>query len=599
MCRNMINSGRLKKAYQILTNIVFPLLLILYSLRHICYGVEWTDTGYNYGNFRFLEHMDSMWMFSTYLANVIGRLFMNLPFGNTMLGMNVYTGLIVSLLAVWGYFFFTKKVKLPSFLVFIGEVIAIGLCWCPTSLLYNYLTYLFLFAAMICLYLALTEERAYLYIIAGILLGINIFVRFSNMAQMAFILVVWAYAIILKKPVKKVLKETGLCILGYVLGAGGVLLWIGIQYGLSDYVNAVTRLFEMTSSATDYTITSMVIYQLVNFWQNFIWLGKLLFFVLLGIAGFMVLPGRLVKLKKIGYILCVLPVFYWLMNQNMFNLKYSTKLSVFQWAVMLLSFTMITGVIFIFSKAKPEHKLLCGMSMLVIVITPLGSNNHLYSSINNLFFAAPVAIFALWTCLKRLPEKLEYAKGRIKLYLFPLKAMACMIIAMLIVQSIGFGFGYVFSESDGGENLHTSIMGNPVLKGMYTSPDRAEVLEELYTYVKDEKLSQREIILYGNIPALSYYLDMPFAISAWPDLASYTHEVMAVDMEKIESKILRGEEAPLILLEYSSEERLFLETDNKQTLLVDFINKYDYQKVFENEKFVLYLDHNSVEALNY
>lgn len=601
---NMMKDEKWTKIYSILSGIVFPLLLLLYSLRHICYGVEWWDTAYNYGNFRFLEQMDSMWMFSTYLANITGSFLTKLPLGDRMLGMNLYTGLLVSILSVAAYFFFVKKVKLPTGIVFAGEVIAIGLCWCPTALLYNYLTYLFLFAGMCCLYLALAEEKPRLLVVAGIFLGINVFVRFPNLAQMAFIVVVWVYALIVKKPVIKVLKETGLCILGYVLGAGSIFLWIGAQYGFSDYVNAVKRLFAMTSYATDYTIYSMVVSQLQNFWQNLLWLGKMLPFAALGILGFMVLPGKLEKLKKAGYLFCILPVFYWLMNQNMFNFKYSTKLSVFQWAVMLLSFMMITGTVLIFSKTEARLKLLCGMSMLVIVVTPLGSNNHLYSSINNLFFAAPAALYALWICLKRLPKEIAVWHGKAKLNMFPVKGMAGMILAMLFIQSLGFGFTYVFSESDGGVNLNTPIKGNPVLSGMYTSADRAAVLEELYGYLEEEKLRDREIILYGNIPALSYYLDMPFAISSWPDLPSYTLEVMKADMQKVEEKMEQGEKPPVVLLEQESgklisenEEVLFDREEKdepgraaweKVTLLSDFINRYEYEKVFENDKFVLY-----------
>lgn len=579
--------------YRTLERIIFPLFLFLYPLRHICYGVEWWDTGYNYGNFRFLEQMDSMWLFGTYLANAAGNLLTKLPFGNTMLGMNVYTGLIVSALALSGYSFFVKKVKLPSLPVFIGEVVAISLCWCPTALLYNYLTYLLMFGGVVCLYLALTEDKKRYFVMAGILFGINVFVRFPNLAQMVFILAVWAYGVILKKKWKAVAKETGLCILGYAAGAGGVFLWITLRYGAGNYLEAVQRLFDMTSYASDYTAYSMVIAQLRNLLQNFIWMGRLLPFVLLGILGFLVLPGRLMHLKRTGYVLCILPVFYWLMNQNMFNMSYITKMSVFQWAVMLLSYTIIAGVLLIFSKgAEPKVKLLCGLSMLIIVITPLGSNNHFYSSINNLFFVGPAGFYALYLCLKRLPGELLLLKGKIKISTFPITAMIAMTILMLLVQSMGFGICYVFSETDGGVDLHTPIRGKQVLAGMYTSPDRAAVLEDLYACIETEQLSDREIILYGNIPSLAYYLDMPFAISAWPDLPSYTIEVMTEDMKKIEDGMAQGEKAPVILFETEIAgllEQGRMGENPKTMLLEEFINDFGYEAVFGNEKFTLYV----------
>lgn len=81
-------------------------VLFLYPLRHIWIGLDLWDTGYNYANFQYmgLEHMDSMWLFSTYLATAVGHLLSFLPGAKTLLGMNLYTGLFVSLLAEMGYF---------------------------------------------------------------------------------------------------------------------------------------------------------------------------------------------------------------------------------------------------------------------------------------------------------------------------------------------------------------------------------------------------------------------------------------------------------------------------------------------------------------
>lgn len=623
-----------KKIYPFLVKVLFPALLILYPLRHICFGVEWWDTGYNYGNFTYMGQMDPMWKFSTYLANAAGSLLTRLPFGDRMMGLNFYTGLFVSILALAGYLFFTKRVKIPPVIAFLGEVIAIGLCWCPTALLYNYLTYLLLFAGVYCLYRALTEEKNIWFVLAGICLGINVFVRFSNLAQMALIVGVWAYAVIRRKKFKTAAAWTGWCLLGYAAGLGGFFAYICIRYGAGEYISAVQRLFAMTEEATDYTMTSMVLYQFRNYLQNVIWMAKMLPFVLLGILGFALLPEKFLKIKKVGYVCCMGLVFYRLMNQNMFNMKYSTKLSVFQWAVCLLTFTMVLGIYVIFSKkASEEEKLLCGFSILVAVITPLGSNNHLYSSMNNLFFGAPVILWILWKRLSALPAVKTFSLGgkpaalwisrkrpsgrralktfswkgkKLYLYTYPVKAVIAMILAMLLIQSLGFGFGYVFSESDGGENLHTKIENSDILKGMYTDETRAGQLETLLAFVQENGLTGRQVILYGGIPALSYYLEMPFAISAWPDLASYNYEVMETDLYKIREAVRTGSKAPVLLLEISygtylaegaealaelvsdENKRMRIEQDKKFALLMEFAADFEYELRFANDKFLLF-----------
>jgi len=364
----------------------------------------------------------------------------------------------------------------------------------------------------------------------------------------------------------------------------------------------------MPSEASDYTIYSMVMYQIQNYHQNLIWLGYLALFVILGFLGFAVWPERFYLIRQIGYTACVFAGFYYLMQKNMFNMKYSTKLCVFQWAVFLLTATIVAGVITIFRSISPDReKLLACMGILIIVLTPLGSNNHLYSSINNLFLVAPFTLFELYLFLKWMPlgVLIQTIKQRertmlyggyqpgFRLYLFPLKAMIVCMFFMLLVQSIGFGFGYVFSESDGGENLHTKIEGSKVLTGMYTSPDRAKVLEEVIDYVKQQGLEGRSVILYGDIPAMSYYLQMPFAITAWPDLESYNYGVMESDLEKLSQRIAQGGEIPVILLEADciSQDQ---SADPKMELLREWSSRYSYYRAFENEKFILLLPQETI-----
>ena len=648
---------------------IYPLVLLLYPLRHIRVGAEWWDTGYNYGNFTYMEHMDPMWLLSTYLGNALGHLFTLLPGGGTMLGLNIYTGLIVSLLALGGYLFFTRRVGLPRTLTFWGEMLAVSFCWCPTALLYNYLTYLLLGAGVALLYHALSgdsEKTCGYFLGAGLCLGLNVLVRFPNLAETALILAVWGMALIRRQKPGRTVKQTLQCLAGYLLGLCGGLAVIALRYGPETYVQGIVRLLSMPSEASEYTVYSMVVQQLRNYLQNCIWLGYLVLIMAVGVLVYIPLPrkGRWIKyvgygacvcwsfyelisrggfhfksgiksgiflavlglavydfrkwklIKHMGYVACVFCGFYYLMLQNMFNLKYSTKLSAFQWGAVLLTATLAVGLVTLLRKNSTEkEKLLCGLGMLVILITPLGSNNHLYSAINNLFLVAPFTLWMLVRFLrwipaaaggKRLPGKI--GQGGWLAGFFPVKAMLVCILFMITVQGTLFGLGYVFSEGDGGENLHTPIAHNAVLKGMLTSPDRAEIISGLSAYVRQEGLEGREVILYGQIPAMSYYLQMPFAITSWPDLPSYNYEVMVADLERLAGQIDGGQrQKPVLLLEKRpgsylteglealkalglNEHQIAEITENpKLRLLEDWIARYGYELCFENEKFLLFL----------
>ncbi len=603
----ILNIEKKQKLNRIL-QIVFPIFLFLYPLRHIRIGVGWLDTGYNFGNFTYIDHMDEMWLFSTYLGNVFGNLLTRLPLGNTMLGMNLYTGLFVSVLTVAGYFFFVKAVKLSPLLTFISEFMVINLCWCPTALLYNYLSYTFLGAGGVLLYFALMKgKRSNLcFVLAGVALGINVFVRFPNLANMALIVAVWAMGMIRKEKFGKVISQTGLCILGYVLGLGVCFGSICLKYGASAYVDSIIRLLSMPAEASDYTILSMVLSQVQNYWQNIIWLGYLLGMVILGTIVYQILPKSFKWIKNIGYVACVFCGFYVLWALRMFNVEYDTYMSMFQWAIMLLTATLVTGVAVIFSKGFTEQeKLICGLSMIIIVITPLGSNNHLYSAINNLFFVAPYTIWMLYRFLHWLPQEIKLSKWKVSSY--PLKAMFGCIGLMIFLQSTLFGINFVFVDSNGAQNPHTSIDNNDILKGMLLEEDKAGVISEITDYVNANKLQGQEVILYGQIASMSYYLEMPFAISSWPDLRSYNYGVMENDLQEIAGQHLeKGKQLPVILLEkkpgtyiLSGEEGMLeagypqtqidaVIADKKLQLLADMIDKFDYKASYENEKFVLF-----------
>ena len=131
-------------------NGLFPVLLILYPFVQINQGIDVSDTAYSLSNFAFFGEMKGTWMTATFLANVLGSLLMKLPFGDTLLGIYCYTTLLQSATAVLVYASMRRRIPAP--VLFLGEIGALGLCWCPSTILYNYLTYLLLMGGMLLLY---------------------------------------------------------------------------------------------------------------------------------------------------------------------------------------------------------------------------------------------------------------------------------------------------------------------------------------------------------------------------------------------------------------------------------------------------------------
>lgn len=603
---------------------IFVMVLGMYPMRHIYIGGDLMDTAYNYANFQYMgmEHMDPMWLFSTYLSNVVGNFITKLPAADSLAGMNFYTGILVSILGIAGYYFCTKKLGISPVITFIGEFAAISLCWCPTSLLYNYLTYVLFLGCVILLYIGLVEDKKWLLFAAGICLGTNILVRFSNLPEAAMIVAVWAYGVLealerkaadktesdrnatggkmsggKDSPLKKTLYRTLWCLAGYLTALAALIGYISIRYGLDAYIRGISDLFAMTDNATDYKATSMLMGMVDTYVEHLYWVVRIGFIMLMGMVGCAIV-GFLRKYVKavagnlrvsiflayacyVGCVLLAIVTVVWLYYQKFCSFLFYSYDSMLNPAVFFLMLSMLIGGARVLQKNVPkEEKLISGMVVLVILLTSIGSNNRVYPSINNLFVAAP---YTFWQCSKFVSG----VKGKLAV-----KCIVGALLAVFLFQSTMFGAKFVFAEGTGVQNPTASVENNEKLKGVQMNPERACQLQEISDYVTEAGLQGQEVILYGTIPSLSYYLEMPAAFNPWPDLDSYGIARMERHMAELEQEIVAGDkEKPVVIVERTFADNFNPESvepeDLKWQMILDFMEKYGYVQTFVNDKFVV------------
>lgn len=602
---------------------VFLIILALYPLRHITWGLDLWDTGYNYANFQYmgLEHMDSMWLFSTYLANAAGWLLTKLPLAEGLVGMNFYTGLFVSLLALLGYFFCTRKLEIPGWVVFLGEITAVSLCWCPTALLYNYLTYVLFFLCVALLYEGLYRQRRLCLFAAGVCLGVNVFVRFSNLPQAAMILAVWVYAVIegrenpegkRRAVLKQALSHTGWCFFGYLTALLAIGGYLDLHYGMGAYVEGIKRLFAMTDNATDYKAASMLFGLVGTYVENLYWAVRIGAIAAAGLLFFAVVKKlfwRYEGLAKGLWVLVSAAMVGWLYFRGFCSLEFYSYGAILRPGVLFLMLTMLLALLCIFRKnSLKQEKLISGLVLLMVLLTSIGSNNGVYPSLNNLFIAAP---YTLWQCLRFFQGVKEHKLGRgplrgVVLSAWPLKGLLAGFLSLFLFQSLVFGACFVFAEATGVQDISAEAANNEILRGVRMSPERAEQISSVSQYVKENGLKGKEVILYGQIPALSYYLQMPSAFNPWSDLRSFSPEAMEEALAKTGEELLKSGERPVIILEKQyaeyraggeealrglglSQKRIDeLVSDRKWEALQEFMEEFSYEETFSNGKFYIW-----------
>jgi len=573
-----------KKTKYVYLDCIFLAILVLLPFLHLAFGVEFTDTAYSLGNYENLDKMNLTWTVATFWANMLGKFFTMLPFGGTWIGMKFYTTLVPVTGVVLSYFFL--KNYMPRVFVFVGEILAISLFWCPTTILYNYLTYLLFTCAVIVLVESLDKEKRWGLAFAGVILAFNVFVRFPNITETALIGLVWLSACLKKKKFVYGLTDTLISIGGFFLGIAANVGLIGIKYGFSSIPNMVISLFSMTGENTGYTPMGMIMAILrgyTTYYKSFI----LLF-------GMTVLCFAVSALMKRHYarIITIVAQFvlygfflFWAYRNHVFTFRYSDYSSMNFWMVIFLLIAHMMSVWTMLRKRNGlAQKLIAAAVLIIIWITPLGSNNALYPSMNNLFIVAPAVLFMIWN---------ELFKGRNFYELLDLEARNTMVatrislfllIVSATVQCIIFGFVFIFRDPGFPMNNSTKIEGNEVLVGMHTNSERAALIEELTSYVKDKGYKGKRAIFYGDIPGLEYILKMPCAIShTWPNLGSFSYDEFEKDIGSITDK-------PIVFIntDYMADEYNPNKSDLKEKCLEDFLEENGYSLNAKIEYIAIY-----------
>ena len=404
---------------------VYVAVLIIYALRHVNWGLDLWDTGYNYANFLYMsqEYIDEMWFFATYLANAIGHMLTKLPYADTLLGMNVYTSLIAAALPVTAYFFCTKVLKMTRWVVFAGGLLTIALSWSSTAVLYNYLTYVFILIAVILMYRGLTQEKQWCLFIAGMILGANVLTRVSNLPQVVLVIGVWAYGVLeyIEKSDKETFARTARRTLwyvgGYLIGLGTLLGFIHIRYGLDAYVSGISRLFAMTDIIESYRPIEMLGYAKLQYQNVFPWLITLGKYVLFGMIIWLSIEllKKYVKpvreyvfiqksLNLTGIAACILvarEVLVELFYRGFCGNNYSSYDAILRPAILFMLVTMVIAFIRCFRKdVSKEDKLLGILITIVLLVNSVGSGNGVYTSFNNLCLAAPYTFWHIYQFIR-------------------------------------------------------------------------------------------------------------------------------------------------------------------------------------------------------
>jgi len=563
---------------------IYPVALLILPLLKINQGFDVSDSMYSLGNYMFSDRLDGMWVMSTYLSNLAGSLIMKLPGADRLVVANLYTGLVLSCTALIVYF--VLKEEVGESCAFLGEFTAVSMCWIPTGILYNYLTYLLLTVGALLLWKAIVSEKKHLFFLAGVVLGSNVFVRIPNVTQAMLIAVLVVTYILWKK--QGLVKAIFICIGGYVTGVMIPLLMLIARYGISGLGQMINGLMGITSTDESYTPLSMITDTLKAYGRSLKWVALILLVTACGMLMFRILPGRYEHVKRMIYlaVLALMIRFFW--GRGMFSFRYyEDYTSIYEWGMMALFMSIAVDLIVIFSKKYKKQLPLALISLVIIMIAPLGSNNNTYQNLNNMFLVMPLTFCICIDIIKTLAISGVGEKDHVKAVRYikwPVATGIILLLICILVQSFGFGRSFVFRDGMRGEKRDTRITGVPCLEGIFTNEAKASDIEGLYEYM--DSIEADEVILYGDCPGLTYVLERPSAIfTSWADLDSNSIEDVDEALINVSTGLSDSYQVPVIIrnIEFTS-----INSAVKMDLIADFIAMNQYELSYSNDEYKVY-----------
>jgi len=584
-----------KRYSGILENIIYPLILLLWPLVKIAQGVDVSDSTYSLGNYLYPDNIQITWKLSTYLSNAVGAVLVRLPYGDRLIGANIYTGLVLSVIALICYYLLRNE--FGALVLFSGEFAAISFCWIPTGILYNYLTYLFFTLGAVFIYYAVKRECGFYYLAAGVCLGLNVFVRIPNITEAALIIAVICGELLTKSHSaydsdnSKLFKALGYCIIGYLVGVMIPLVPILLIYGISGLNEMITGLTGMTNTDSTYGPLEMILSTVRAYGRSLKWLMIIVAVIFAGTLMMSAVKGnkllkRCARVVYIGVII-VMVRFFW--GRGMFTFKYyEDYTSMFEWGMLTLMLAWICVVAVLISKRyNILVKTMAVIVLVMLVITPLGSNNYTCQNLNNMFLVMPFVLYIAGGWLHAGAHRFRL-EGILYGCNFPWMSMMIIVIIITFVQTTLFHVNFVFRDGMDGSKRDSIVTSAsvPSLAGMHTNSKNAEVITGLYEYIADNRNDIEGALYWGDCPGMEYILRLPSVITTtWPDLDSYPTDTWDTELMNLATSDNRSRTA-IIWRKLDSPSGV--NGAKKQDLLTDMIVTCNLETAYENEEYIVY-----------
>ena len=495
----------LKKIENIVA-VVLTLAVLAVCVYQLRFGIDVQDTSSYLTKFRYFFEKGTG---GNALYYLLGEFFGSLVFHlfPTLYAMNV-TGLIVwALTGVLIYRIMKPYLStLPLTAAVLGGL-AFGASWVRCTN-WNAWSMLFLTVGILFLLHGFDTEKKSWFYAAGFVLGINVFVRFPNIAMLVAVsLAIPVYYFKIsewKNSLKKVGKNWGMMVAGGatagIAGCVFAVIFLGFDKFLADFLWLLGSTGDSESKHNIFDMVAQIAVGAMDGVRQWIKYGV----VIGAVVVLCMIIKKLVKkdVTLLGAILAGAIALYIGFTREVTYSSCPTLISVQNFlAYGGMAFGVFGGFWFGRKGEKQDKRfaILCLMEALAMISMTIGTDTG--SIFFRVYMAMPAAIIAavLW--------KMEIKELRI---------LAVFVVALTLATGQNCNQNYVYHDGEYGESIDSTIDAE-VFEGVYTTASRAEyvnrLMELLAPYEEKELLTIGAFNIGHNVTDMKTFFD-----SAWSDL---------------------------------------------------------------------------------
>jgi hypothetical protein len=482
-------------------------------------GLDFTDTGYILTNYQqiFNEPTSVESSFRIWLTNVLGGVW--LYFFGDSLGLIGYrlAGVLVTYLTSYCSYLILKPYFEKRFILWamLGALIFINRSMFVFN--YNSLTALFYVLSVYFLIKGLRDNKLYLIGISAFILGLNIFIRLPNILGCLLILGIFLYGYLNRSPLLLQTKQAIIFLIGYLISILTALSTMYLLGHLVGYVSAIKDTFLMFNDPLGHHGSNRLTYILIDNHEWVLHMLSLILFASTVLLFILTISSKFgfVKLQTGIIILIGFVLLYWCWDY------YRYWFDIIAAVLGLLYFILLLSIL-ILPKDRKELRLISFTALLILVLVPLGSNNGIRNSVYGMYLSIPLVFCYITTVSSSTINKItgRLAKRSTDLKEIQSNFFIVMAISVLLLLSMRSAYHFTYRDANDRWKMSHSI-NHHLLKGVLTTDDRAQVVEELLKVLSKYVKQDDYLLAYEQISLIHFLTKTkPYLFNSWPMLYS-------------------------------------------------------------------------------